>query len=170
MANPTMTLIGSNTVGSGGVSSVTFSSIPSTYTDLAVKFSTRTTTTGSVWTDLLIKLNGSTSGTSTIVLYGTGSTTGSGSFALLAPIQGEAQGTANTFGSGEFYIPNYASSNYKSLSADSVTENNASNSIAQLGASLWSNTAAINSVDISVYNGTNFVQYSTFYLYGISNS
>ena len=37
MANPTMTLIASNTVGSGGASSVTFSSIPQTYTDLVVK-------------------------------------------------------------------------------------------------------------------------------------
>ena len=36
MANPTYVLIASNTVGSGGASSVTFSSIPATYTDLVV--------------------------------------------------------------------------------------------------------------------------------------
>ena len=44
MANPTMTLIGSPiVVGSGGASSVTFSSIPSTYTDIQLFLSGRST-------------------------------------------------------------------------------------------------------------------------------
>ena len=42
----TMTKIASNTVGSGGVASFTFSSIPQTYTDLFIKASLRTGTGG----------------------------------------------------------------------------------------------------------------------------
>ena len=59
MANPTMTLIASNTVGSGGVASVTFSSIPATYTDLILKSSSRDTTT-SVSAQINIQFNGDT--------------------------------------------------------------------------------------------------------------
>ena len=39
----TMTLISSSTVGSGGTASISFSSIPNTYTDLVVKLSVRST-------------------------------------------------------------------------------------------------------------------------------
>ena len=56
MAN-TYTLIASNTVGSGGAASISFSSIPSTYTDLLVKISTRDNT-GS-FNDMLLTFNGS---------------------------------------------------------------------------------------------------------------
>jgi len=37
----TMTLIASSTVGAGGSTAITFSSIPSTYTDLVIKHSLR---------------------------------------------------------------------------------------------------------------------------------
>jgi len=73
--------------------------------------------------------------------------------------------TANTFASAEIYIPNYTSSNYKSLSVDFVGENNATTSYQYFTAGLFSNTSAITSL---VIDGTdNFVQYSTATLYGI---
>ena len=46
----TYTLISSVTVGAGGASSIDFTSIPATYTDLLVKFSLRTDFNG--WRDL----------------------------------------------------------------------------------------------------------------------
>ena len=55
MAN-TYIKIASNTVGSGGVSSITFSSIPQTYTDLVIKASVRTSR-GFTNDALSIKLN-----------------------------------------------------------------------------------------------------------------
>ena len=171
MAN-TYTLIASNSVGSGGSAYVEFTSIPSTYTDLKLVGSARTDRSDS-WLDYVSLLpNGSSSNISMRRLYGTGSTVGSDTSAsyLLAEAD-TALDTANTFSNFEFYIPNYNSSNYKSLSIDAVMENNSStNNQMSLSAGLWSSTAAITSLRLNVVGGTQFVQYSTFYLYGIKNS
>jgi hypothetical protein len=77
--------------------------------------------------------------------------------------------TASTFANNEVTIPNYTSSNFKSYSVDSVTENNATQAYAIFVAGLWSNTAAITSITLGL-SSANFVQYSTAYLYGIKNS
>jgi hypothetical protein len=164
----TYTLIASNTVGSGGAASVTFSSISATYTDLLLKSSTRQSS-GSVAYGTL-EFNGSSANFTYRSIEGDGATAGSfngatAPFGVVTP----SGYTANTFSNIEFYIPNYASSNYKSYSSDSVTENNATASYADLVAGLWSNTAAITSIKMTPGAG-NFVQYSTFYLYGISKS
>ena len=168
MAN-TYTLINSNTVGSGGVASVTFSSIPGTYTDLLIKYSSRNT--AAAIQNMAITLNGSTANFTYKSLYGGGSVSpgsGSGSTNLVGIAEANNY-TANTFDNGEIYIPNYAGSNYKSISADSVSETNATEAYAELFATLWSNTAAITSIGLASTSG-NFSQYSSFYLYGIKNS
>ena len=176
MAN-TYTLIASSTIGAGGASSITFNSIPSTYTDLKVVASTRNTATNTLGL-LPIRFNGSSSSLSSIVLYGFGSNQGSGSYNSVSyAIWGYTNGatsTSSVFASTEFYIPNYTSSNYKSVSVDSVNENNATDGRQSLTAGLWSNTAAITSITLDALDGgagaVNFVQYSTAYLYGIKNS
>jgi hypothetical protein len=81
-----------------------------------------------------------------------------------------ASATSSTFGNGELYIPNYAGSTNKSYSADSVAETNATATFMYLTAGLWSNTAAINSITMTPQGGSNFVQYTTATLYGISKS
>ena len=171
MANPTMTLIASNIVGSGGVSSVTFSSIPQTYTNLVVKMSVRDTSSGG-YNNSLITFNGSSTGYSEIEIGYNGSSVYSASQSTTSlqfdRIDGNGA-TSNTFSNNELYIPNYTSSNYKSISADNVTETNGSSITISLGAQLWSNTAAITSITIAGASAS-FVQYSTFYLYGINNS
>lgn len=164
----TYTLIASSTVGSGGAAYIEFTSIPSTYTDLLVLATARSTRSGSV-DDLVIQFNGSTSNLSGKRLYGSGTSATSDN---LTDIRGFAVGsgsTANTFSNNTFYIPNYTSSNYKSVSVDAVNENNATESYSGLTAGLWSNTAAITSIKLLANNG-NLEQYSTAYLYGISNS
>jgi len=169
MANPTLFQLATTTVGSGGVSSVTFSAIPQTYTDLLIKGSARATTSVSNWVDIDVTINGSTSNFSFKELYGTGSSAAAsnGTTGIFGYSNGSVA-TANTFSNFECYIPNYTSSNYKSFSADSVTENNATAALAIFDAGLWSNTAAITSISLAP-NGTNFLQYSTFTLYGIRN-
>jgi hypothetical protein len=57
---------------------------------------------------------------------------------------------------------------YKAISIDGVTETNATDARAELGAMLWSSNNAVSS--ITLYGNTNFVQYSTATLYGIKNS
>jgi hypothetical protein len=167
MAN-TYTLISSVTVGSGGSASVTFSSIPQTYTDLVLKASINVDAGGPK-----LRFNGDTgSNYSEKLLYGNGSSAASAS-STGTFFEWALQGIniANMFTSNDIYIPNYTSSNYKSVSVDNVQEANQTSVSAYLLAALWSNTGAIDSITAYVAGGGSiFNQYSTFYLYGISNA
>jgi len=170
----TYVAIATTTVGAGGAASIDFTSIPATYTDLILKTSIRTNQ--SAPDDYFkITLNGSSSNFTTRVIDGNGSTAASYSYTTSpgSQIAGQANGntsTASTFANSELYITNYAGSNNKSFSHDGVTENNATYALAELGAHLWSNVAAITSISIAPYYGTSFSQYSTATLYGIKNS
>ena len=165
MAITTNNLISRQTVGSDGAASITFSNIPQTFTDLLIKISTRCSTTTTAGT---VSFNGSTSNFTGIRLYGDGASAAAGS-STSAVLTNDSSFTASTFANSEIYIPNYASANYKSVSIDGVSENNATTAYAMLNAILWSNTAAITSVTITPAGG-NFVEFSTFSLYGISSS
>jgi|688.fasta_scaffold455062_2 hypothetical protein len=166
------TLIASNTVGSGGAASVTFSSIASTYTDLKVVYSFRGSVSGT--NDVRVTFNGSTANYTSLILFGNGSTASSinltTTFAPYAGIINNSSTTASTFSSGELYISNYTVSGAtKSFSGEAVSENNATTAVTELGANRWTGTDAITSVTLTNPSG-DFVQYSTAYLYGIKNS
>ena len=169
--------IASVTVGAGGASSIDFTSIPSTYTDLVVKTSLRTdraagqdglrlrvgngsVDTGNNYSDRYIQADGASA------------SSGSDSAAnwLVAGVCVSSTSTSNTFSNIELYFPNYASSAYKSMSVDSVSETNAVTAYANFVADLWSSTSAINTIKLLSANSANFVQYSTATLYGIKNS
>jgi hypothetical protein len=159
------TLIEKITVGAAGASSITFSSIPQTgYTDLVVKMSGRTNRTDV--DSVTMTFNGSSTGITWRTLFGDGSAVTSGT-AQRFWVNSTTQ-TANTFGNAEVYIPNYTSANYKSTSIDTVTENNATGAYAEILTQLWSNTAAITSIEFAPQFGTGWLQYSTFYLYGVA--
>jgi hypothetical protein len=167
----TFELIASSTVGSGGASSIDFTSIPNTYTDLCFKISVRITRSGYVGDILGISFNGTSTNESSRRIEGNGSSVSSASNSVLLAYQGSTtDATASTFGNGELYIPNYAGSTHKSASNDGVSENNGTTAYAGFAANLWSNTAAINQVTFTPDSGTNFVQYSTIYLYGVKNA
>jgi hypothetical protein len=166
MAN-TFELIASSTVGSGGAASITFSGIASTWTDLVLKFSLRTD--ASLGQDnVKLYINGGTANQylTTKDVRGNGSAASSASEVMV--INGNTA-TSNTFGNGEIYLPNYAGSTNKSMSADSVSENNATTAFTFLNALLWSQTSAITSIAIGSATG-NLMQYSTAYLFGIKSS
>jgi hypothetical protein len=162
----TMQLIAKQTVGSGGATSVTFSSIPQTFTDLKVVMSAR----GSGSAVSQIQFNGSASNRSNIRLYGNGSVTASYSGSDVFTYLNRSSYTASTFDSSEIYIPNYTSSNFKSISIDNVQETNATALDMQLQAGLWSQTAAITSLGFVPDSGQSFVEFSEFTLYGISSN
>ena len=168
----TYKLISSVTVGSGGAADITFSSIPSTYTDLLLKVSLRCASTEQ-WSKL--EFNGTSYLTNWNMLYlqGNGATVVSGTQgdSYYSVMMTSSTETASTFGNAEVYIPNYASSNNKTVSIDHVTENNATTAYANLTALRWSNSAAITSIKLSSSSGSNnYAEYSTAYLYGISNA
>lgn len=165
-----MWLIAKQTVGANGASSITFSNIPQTYTDLALLVSARADSTTTA-RDITIVPNGASSGMSDRVLYANGASASSYSdAAMYAGSVPDASATASTFGNILIYCPNYAGSTQKSFSVDSVTENNGTTAVAQLIAGLWTGTSAITSLVLAPTASKNFVQYSTFYLYGVSNS
>jgi len=178
MAN-TYEAIATVTVGSGGAATMAFSSIPATYTDLCILFSGRTDSNDAPGYATL-QFNGNSSAIySRTQVQGDGSTaysfSGSSETAINYIYTGGGNGTSNTFGNTYIYIPNYTSSSAnKSISVDTVQENNTStNAWQELQAGLWANTAAITSITLGVLNTaaqTKFVQYSTATLYGIKNS
>jgi hypothetical protein len=171
MAN--MELITSVTVGAGGAASVTLpatGTIPQTYTDLKVVVSSRSARGGGQVSDgIAIQFNGSTSNLSMRYLDGNGSTASSSTDTAIWTRTSASGATASTFGNAEFYIPNYTSSSFKSVSVDGVSENNATSAFTMLSAGLWSNTAAITSIRLISINSENLVEGTTAYLYGISN-
>jgi hypothetical protein len=155
---------------STAASTVTFDNIPQGYTDLKIVGSIRNSAADTN-TDTKVNFNSNTSGYSAKRLFGNGSSAGSDTQSptngFYFVLTGEGTNwTANTFSNGEIYIPNYAGATNKSYSGDAVAENNATAASAQLTAGLWSNTAAITSITLTSGNG-NFVQYTTFTLYGI---
>ena len=169
----TFVKIATVTVGSGGASSLGFSSIPSTYTDLCIKFSGRFSNdpnSGSnSWVELGFNTDGAAVNNTGKILRGDGTNASSSTnyVYIYIPTSGA---TANTFSNVDIYIPNYAGSTQKSFLTDSVSENNASFAVAQLAAGLWTGTAAINAFTIYQRSGYTFQQYSTATLYGIKNS
>ena len=166
MAN-TYTLISSNTLTTTAAS-VTFSSIPATYTDLKVIVSARANY-GDPGVNLYVQFNSSATGYTSRQIFANGANRYSYTGNYDQQYVNDSGSTANTFSNTEIYIPNYASANYKSNSSDSATENNTTTAYLSMAANLWSNTAAISSINLAPSGGS-FVQYSSFYLYGIKNS
>lgn len=169
MAN-TYKLISSNILSST-TGSITFLSIPNTYTDLIIKLSTRLNGTGA-GTANIISFNGSSASFSGRILFG--DATSARSVASTVGGIGATDGTtesANTFNICEVYIPNYTLSANKTFGSNWASENNTTNTGAYVGitAALWSNTAAITSITITPEAGS-FVSGSSFYLYGIKSS
>jgi hypothetical protein len=150
--------------------SITFANIPQTgYTDLKIVMSTRLDSASGANFNY-ITFNGVTTGYSVRTLEGSGSSASSANASTRnAGLDEGTSFTSNTFSSTEIYIPNYNSANNKSYSVETVTENNATSAFMELVAGLWSNTAAITSIQIIPdTGGRNFVANSTFSLYGIA--
>ena len=148
-----------------------FRSIPQTYTDLLLVTSLRNSG-GNTWAGMVF--NGSNTNFTSKNINGNGTSAGSQSVTnyVYVAMENGSTDTSNTFASSQIYIPNYTSSNYKSFSVETVRENNSTSGEQFMWAFLYSNTNAITSITFNNDNGagTSFVQYSTFYLYGIKNS
>lgn len=148
---------------------ITFSSIPQTFDDLLLVYSTRSDRSGNVDDPVNITLNGSGAGYSSRGLVGTGSSAyseGYGTSVIFAGYMPAPSTTSNTFGSGSAIISNYRSSSPKSMSVDFVSENNATTAYQNMVASIWTNSAAVTSLTVSAQIA-NLVQFSSASLYGI---
>lgn len=154
------------TVGSGGASTVTFSSIPSTYTHLQIRSLNQT------GANAVIRFNSDASGTNYRAHYiegdGTNISAGTvqaggydGGYAIVGkgPV-------SNTYGGAIIDILDYANTNkYKVSRGISGIDQNGSGYLDYIS-SVWMSTAAISSITFASV-GTTFAQYSSFALYGI---
>lgn len=156
----------------GGNANIGFTNIPSTFDDIAILFSGRTTTNpfgeSRMWCELGFNGQGANINNTGRILFGTGSSAGSQANYTYFYIPSSGA-TASTFGNTFMYFPNYAGSTQKSFSIDSVMENNAADSMQDLATGTWTGTAAINAINIFPRTG-NFAQHSTAVLYGIKRN
>ena len=152
-------------VGAGGASTVTFSSIPSTYQHLQIRGIMRSTTANHADMQLNSDTGNNYAGHA---LEGTGSAVsafGGASRANMFSIF-YTNGTSTGVGSGVADILDYANTN-KNTTVRSLrgTEDNSSGNMSFISG-LWMNTAAVTSITLTARGGT-FLQYSDFALYGI---
>jgi hypothetical protein len=160
-----MDLIQTVTVGSGGAASIEFGTggtIPQTYTDLYLVFSLRTSASS---TNADIGLNGSYADFTVRSLFGSGS--GPTSETTVRIVGGITNQTP--FTNGAAYIPNYTSSVAKSISIDTVSENNATTAYQTIWAGLWNpgTNTAITSLTLREDGGGTILEHSSASLYGI---
>jgi hypothetical protein len=177
---PTYTQIGTaQVVGAGGAANITFSSIPSTFTDLIIKISGRDNREGQILDDIRIIVNNNTSAvyamTRIIAVPTSGvfsGTTGSGATEAGVGFVTAETASAQVFGNTDIYISNYASSAPKSGTIDGVSENNAAISGLVFNALYINTTDPITSIQLKPFSvfANIFYEHTTAYLYGVSNA
>jgi hypothetical protein len=156
----TYTPIASATLGAA-TASVTFSSIPSTYTDLVLIVSANVTSAGQ---NLLLTFNSDTATNySRTFLYGNGSLAVSARSTSQANIPLSEFGGSSSGSHNIINIMNYANTTtYKSV----IQRGGYASNIAAVTAGLWRSTAAITSLTCTAGSST-WISGSTFDLYGI---
>lgn len=170
--------IATQTVGAGGAASITFSSIPSTYTHLQLRYVARDTASSAYINNLAGHFNSDNSYLNYYWHYfeGAGTTGGysAGGVQVSAlptsfGLEASSSVGANTFGAGIVDIFDYANtSRYKTTRYITGSDNNGTgDTSARLGSGLWKSTAAINQITLYPQPTGSFSQYTTFALYGI---
>ena len=168
--------IATTTVGSGGTSEITFSSIPAGYTHLQIRGIVRTARTTFSNDGIKLQFNSDT-GTNYSRHQLTGDSSGgldSGGAAnsdyMFTQVAGNGA-IANAFGVCIIDILDYADTNkYKTVKFLSGIDNNSTSNqqtgFASLSTGSWRNTNAITSLKLFGFSG-NLLQYTSLALYGI---
>jgi len=149
---------------SGSTNNVTFSSIPSTYTDIVAVLNVKLSATGTCWS--YVNSDASSGLYSDTVLLGTGSAAQSfrntGQNALI--IAEASAVSATNFNTIIVHYMNYANSSvFKTV----LSRNNAADIQTSATVNLWRNTTAINTINFNTFGAPNFAAGSTFSLFGI---
>ena len=163
------------TVGSGGASSIEFTSIPSTFQHLQIRGIFRESRSLTSTGGMELRLNGDTASNYAYhLLYGNGSSaaaTGASSqaigYAVNIPRNSE---TASAFAAAVIDILDYGStSKTKTVRAFGGYDGNNTNGIVMVDSTLWNNSAdAVSTILLRPPAAAgNFVQYTTATLYGI---
>jgi hypothetical protein len=162
--------IATTTLGSAA-SSVTFSSISGSYTDLILVCVARSAT-ASISDTYLMTFNGLTTNIySRTRLLGSGSAVSSARRTSAPNIDFEGL-AGNTSASGTFMMSNVQIQNYSNSTTykTSIIRQDDANNYVVASVGLFSSTAAITSIGLATSSGANFQSGSTFTLYGIKSA
>jgi hypothetical protein len=169
----TFTQIGSAQIVSTDATSVEFTNIPATFTDLKVEISARTDGAGNVEM-IEFTYNNNTSNRTSLVMEGRPASDSVATFAPTTLFIGNvaAPGQASSsFSIASLYIPNYAGSGAKVSLSDAAMNGTNNERSGAINVQRWNDSTAITSIQFKLETGARkFVQHSTFYLYGIKNS
>jgi hypothetical protein len=164
-------------VGAGGTGTITFSSIPSTYSHLQIRLIGRTNRSTAAIDQMNIRFN-SDSGSNYITnhyIQGNGTSVFAGantSGTLMTVYRLTADGAptlSGAFGTSVIDILDYANTNKnKTLRALSGQDMNTVSGEVFFVSAAWMSTTAVNSITITPNVGTLFNQYSSFALYGVN--
>ncbi len=152
--------------------SVTFSGIAATYKHLQIRMLARGDTSGYNDTSVLMQLNSDTA--TNYSFHGLGGD-GSSAYAFGSATQANMNvggvsataGLASSYGGVVIDLLDYANTNkYKTVRALGGSDRNG-NGTAYLHSGSWRSTSAVDTIKIYPGNSTNWVQYSSFALYGI---
>ena len=161
----------------GNQTTITFSSIPATFTHLQLRIFARTNRTGNDFANLLIRFNNDTGSNyvyhdlfadgATVTASGTATQTSITANRLTGPTA-----TANVFGAIIVDVLDYTSTNKnKTIRALGGADNNGSGALSFSSGLYFATPVAINRIDLTTIAGTfDFVQYSSFALYGIKGA
>ena len=170
--------IATTTVGAGGAATVTFSSIPSTYTHLQIRILARYTGTQNSGAPMYVRFNSDTGSNYSfhrVLGYANQSSSGvaAAGYATQTYMQaGYTSGgstTANMFSGQIVDILDYANTNkYKTIKSLGGYDTNTDTGYTSIGlySGNWQSTSAVTSVTI-IPDTDNWAQYSSFALYGI---
>lgn len=169
-----LTPIYTQTVGAGGVSSITFNNIPQSFTDLYIYISGRSGFASNQWDDIGMRFNGSSTGYSHTISFAVGASnvisgrTVSAAHAWAGWVSNSVA-TASSFGNNFIHIPNYNSANFKTWSTDSVVGSNSATLPLGMLSGTWRNSSSITSINIFSLNSATLLQNTTVTIYGVSN-
>jgi hypothetical protein len=151
--------------------SIVINNIPQFYTDLYLVTSLRDDVASTGWENAFIYPNGVTTNMGTVFAFGWSTNVGSAQNTPSVIYHQTARGgnEANTFSSSNVYIQNYSSSLFKGIRCETSVERNVAAGINAITSSMWTNTAAITSLQIVAASG-NFVAGSSATLYGINRT
>lgn len=160
---------------------VSFTSLSTSYTHFYLYASARTTkTAGVVWDNIYTNFNNQTTNDITNIMYGEwnsgfgGTTYTSGDLAGIMSISSVpgANASSSVFGNAFVLIPNFNGAKAKSTVGHNTMENGsgaASAGISMFNSAGYTTTTAITSIDITAV-GSPYVQYTNYYLYGLKTT
>jgi hypothetical protein len=166
-----------STTLSSNQATITFNSIPSTYTDLVLRWSARTNRSGWPYDQFSLRLNNVT----TVNNYSytqlnasstsAGTSRGANTSDIVHVAATAVTATTNAFSSGEIYIPNYTSATSKPMTMFTASESDSStNWYITRTAGQFIPTSTISRIDFYPTFGASIIADSTFYLYGIKKN